>query len=414
MSLQSWLRTRFLALDPAGMTRWLSALSPPLGIFARRSQRRRVKTYVAVTGSVGKTTTTNLTARLLALSGAVETGAQVNDELSVFLSLARLRQPADYLVQEVSAYPIGSIDRMLRYLSVDVALVTAVGLDHRSEFKTDQRVADEKQKLVAAVGAAGLVCLNADYPLVRAMAKHTAARAVLFGRSTDAEVRAETITLDWQRGLGFDLVIGGARRAVSTRFLGSAMLHNALGALSVIHGLGLDMDRAIAELGTIEPLLDRMNSVTGADGNVYAIDTAKASHWSTMMLADDLAEWGPGHKIFVLGNVSDTGNHAERKYAQLLRAAAKSCDLVIGLGQAAGPAERLSIGDTAQPEKTALRNVRAARSLSAARTLIAAAPRGLVILKGSRDLPLKRLLPDGTNLPKMPPARQRLTDKTAT
>ncbi|MEQ1768983.1 MAG: Mur ligase family protein [Devosia sp.] len=404
--------------------RWFGPLAGPLensifrlnlsrhGRAAGRAQARFVGTYVAVTGSVGKSTTTGLIGHLLADSGSVELAAFRNALPQVYAVLRHLDQRADYVVQEFSAHPPGMFEHAAKHISIDVAVVTTVGLDHLRRFRTAEAVAAEKAKLVQAVRAGGLVCLNADYPLVKAMAEDSPARVVLFGRATDAEVRAEAISMTLPGRLEFDLVMGNTRRRVKTRFLGTAMLDNCLAALSVVHGLGLDMDKAVARLETIEPILDRLNVVAGPDGNSYALDTAKASHWSTMQLAQDIAGWG-GRKVFVLGNVSDTGNHAERKYAQILRLAAKSADLAIGVGDAASPAERLSIGDTAQREKTAVPNVKPARTFEEARVLIASMTPSLVILKGGRDYDLKQSLPSGTVLPKMPPERERLDYRTS-
>ncbi|MEO6396741.1 MAG: Mur ligase family protein [Devosia sp.] len=410
MKVPRWLRPLAGRLE----TKWFWFDLWRYGRLARRGQRRYCGTYVAVTGSVGKSTTTGLIGALLADTGSVELAAFRNALPQVYRVLRYLDRPTDYVVQEFSAHPPGMFDHAARNITIDVAVVTTVGLDHLKRFRSVENVAAEKARLVAAVRPGGLVCLNADYPLVRAMASASRTRTILYGRAAEAEVKATNVTMSWPGRLEFDLVIGNQRRHVRTRFLGSAALDNCLAALSVVHGLGLDLDRAIARLETIEPLLDRLNVVAASDGHSYALDTAKASHWSTILLTNDLANWGPARKIFVLANLSDTGNHAERKYAQILRAAAKQCDLVIGLGQAASPAERLSIGDTAQREKTAVPNVKPARSFEEARAMIAAAEPALVILKGGRDLSLKPLLPPGTALPDLPPERERLDYRGAT
>ncbi|MEO6396744.1 MAG: Mur ligase family protein [Devosia sp.] len=379
---------------------------------ARRRQERYCGTYIAVTGSVGKTTTASLIASLLAPSGSVSLGAFRNVQRPIYTTLRRLKQPTDYLVQEVSAHPIGTIGHIVHHLRIDVGVVTTVGLDHQSDFRTVERVAEEKSKLVAAVAPQGFVCLNADYPLVRAMSDKAHAKVILFGEAADADIRAQNIRVDWQRGLEFDVEIGTWRRHFKSPFLGTFMVGNLLAALAVAHGLGLELDAAAARLETIEPERDRLRRVAGADGHTYALDNLKASLWSTMVLIADLEKWQGGPKIFVLGHLSDTGSNASQKYKQALRAAAKHCDLVIGVGPAAGAASRISIAERRAvkehggtiPERPV---IVAADTLEEARVAIESAPRGLVILKGGSIFPLKSLLPTGTVVPQYSPVGRR-------
>src|SRR5690606_17018561 len=127
-------------------------------------------------------------------------------------------------------------------------------------------VAREKGKLVEAVMPGGIACLNFDDERVRAMAARTRQTVVGFGTSPDAEVRAVNVEARWPGRLSFDLVVGGQTWPVRTRYVGSMMLTNVLGALAVVHGLGFDLTAAVEKLPMLEPLRDRMGVHTGRDG----------------------------------------------------------------------------------------------------------------------------------------------------
>lgn len=378
---------------------YFRALAPIHGWQAKRVRQRLVGTAIAITGSVGKSTTTWLIAQALRSSGSVQLSLGLNVERTVYRTLRLLAEPTDYLVQELSAFPPGSISRVGKSIVFDVGVITTIGLDHLSEFKTEAAVAAEKCKLIQTVRPGGLICLNIDYPLIAAMRSQADGRRIVtFGHNREADVRAEAVTADWPDGLQFELIIGDRRMKVQTRFTGTLAVQNFLASLAVAHGLGLDIDAVLARLSVAEPLAQRGQIYTSSDGNTYVLDTDKASMWSTKLFVEDLANWGNWHRILVLGNVSDKGNDAPRKYRQILRSALRTCDLVIGIEEARGATERLAtaLAREARDQRRQVEPQRAfsVRDFAEARAIIASAPRGLVILKGNGDFPLEPIVPD--------------------
>jgi UDP-N-acetylmuramoyl-tripeptide--D-alanyl-D-alanine ligase len=352
---------------------------------AQAEYDRNCRSYVGITGSCGKSTTTMLTAEVLRASGEVKAGVFWGDERGVLRTLRKLEGPTDYVVQEISGHFPGAIRRALGGRTLDVAVVTAVGLDHLTTYRRPENVAAEKANLVAAVRPEGLVCLNADNPFVRSMQAASRARVVSFGRAADAEVRAENITASWPERLSFDLVAGASRYRVETRFVGTTMLPNVLAALSVAFGLGKDMKAAIDRLSHFEPRSRRQSVVTGRDRHAYVLDTFKASLWSTRLVVEDLSQLGAARKIFVLGSMSDTGNDGNRKVRQVLKAAAKNCELVIGMDRTEIVARQLAAKGHS--------GILAAGSPSELAQILAAQPASLVVLKGNKARNLDAAVP---------------------
>ena len=342
-------------------------------------QRAYCGAFIGVTGSCGKTTTTLLIERLLLATGATGRGGR-NDNVGRHLvrQLVKLRSPVDFVVQEVGISGPGSIVQLTDYVDVDVAVVTAVGTDHGSAFDAPRSrqadaVAAEKGKLVEAVPATGFVCLNADDPRVAAMAARTSARVLTYGRAGHAELRAENVEARWPSRLAFDLSVGGRTRRVETRFVGTIMLPNVLAALSVVHGMGRDLDLAIAALATVEPEPLHMSIVEGESGRTYVLDTFKAPLWSTELLAADLANIGGSGTVFVLGEMSDLGTGLSARYARIVRIAAPLVDQVILTGPA--------VSAEAKVRREGLANVLFAPTWVEAAELVKGLPHKLVILK---------------------------------
>ncbi|RYE08077.1 MAG: hypothetical protein EOP22_15195 [Hyphomicrobiales bacterium] len=361
-----------------------SRLLAPIDRWQARRGQRHLKRFVGITGSVGKSTATMLAGALLKAQFRTITGVYLNAGRHPLRRVRKLREPTDYVVQELSGHMQGALDNVLDALRIDVAVVTAVGLDHAAAFRSVDAVAAEKQRLVAAVPPEGVACLNADDPLVRGMAAVARCRVVLYGTAPDAELRAANLDASWPNRLSFDLIVGDVTRRVRTRFAGRITLPSILAALAVVHATGADLDRAIDTLASIEPLPNRLAPAAGPFGHDYLRDTYKASLWSTRALIDDMASWGPVPRILVLGDLSDTGNDGSRKYRGALRVAAANCALVIGVGLAAGQARRLAAAG--EP------NLAAASSLDEVRDLLRARPPSLVILKSNSKYPLDLLL----------------------
>jgi len=365
------------------------------GDFLSRARARRAQTafcgaFIAVTGSCGKTTTTLLIERLLAATGAtIKGGRNHNAGRYVMRTMAHLRAPVDFVVQEVSGHRPGAIATLTSHLTVDVAVVTVVGHDHNSAFNVSYTdappaIAAEKGRLVEALQPDGIACLNADDPLVAAMAARTTARVVTFGCSAAADVRAVNVAARWPERLRFDLHVDGRVLPVATRFVGTIMLPNVLAALAVVHASGRDLAVAVAALASVEAEPLHMSVEEGASGRTYVLDTFKAPFWSTALLAGDLESIGGRGTLFVLGDMSDMRNDAGRRYTSVARQASAAADRVLLVGKAVR-AEQPMVREGRD-------NVASAADLPALARLIANSPERLVILKANSAIHLEQVV----------------------
>ena len=360
--------------------------------------RARCGTYIGVTGSCGKSTTTYLIGALLTSQGTTRASFGDNTRPNILRALGRLAEPVDYMVQEISGDRPGAIADVSRAVRPDVAVVTAVGHDHFANYKDlvstgegegsvgDRylaAIAAEKGTLVESLRAGGVACLNADDPRVRAMAERAPGRVVLYGNGPDATLRAENVRAQWPARMSFDLVIGPSRRPVQTRFVGTLMLSAVLAALAVVYALDGDLDRAIEELAGVDPLAKRMDVRPGADGHTYILDTVKARLWQVEVLLNDLPILRVDRMVFVLGEVSDTRTDRSAQYRKLLRRASEVADDVIGFGPAANNANRVRADG--RP------NVIGIETYDATVAHLSRLPPSLVILKSNRSTRLTRV-----------------------
>ena len=291
---------------------------------------------VAVTGSCGKTTTTDLVAGVLSsrYRGSRSDGTW-NCGLGVVNSLLAVRPGDDFFVQELGAWGPGTLDSGIELVRPDVAVVTNLRNDHYSSFHGPGGAQAEKGKLVAALAPGGTAVLNCDDPLVQELAARTPARVLSFGRSLHADLRAWDVSARWPERLTFSAGFGGQSRRVLTRLPGEHLLGSALAALAVGLVFGLTLDEAASALERAEPSPRRMSPVTLPDGVTFIRDDYKAPADSIPEVLAFMAEANAGRKVGVLGRISDFPGRSRRCYTRIAEEATAVLDLVVFAGRRA-------------------------------------------------------------------------------
>jgi UDP-N-acetylmuramoyl-tripeptide--D-alanyl-D-alanine ligase len=333
-------------------------------VFVRRSRPR----IVAVTGSVGKTTTTAVIAAVLSqpearrLVGSVRKSfGSLNNNMGLPLSVLGFRSfpisvkqvlrvvvaapiralfarlsvvRAETLVLEYAAGPKSSMTRHTTIAPPAVAVVTHIGSDHRAAFGSVEAIAEEKRKLVAALPADGTAILNADDPLVVAMRSRFGGTVLTYGRAPDATVRGEAIRSEWPERLSLTANYQGASVHVATQLCGVHWAPAVLAALAAGVAVGVPLATAAEAIAHIEPAPGRM-SVFEHMGVTFIRDDWKASLPSVWPAIDFLRSARAARKIAVFGTLSDYGGSAGRVYTRVGRAARDAADIVVFIGSLA-------------------------------------------------------------------------------
>src|SRR5699024_824263 len=153
---------------------------------------------VAVTGSVGKTTTKDLLAQVLAtLGNVIAPPASFNNEIGLPLTVLRADAQTRVLVLEMGADGPGNLTYLTSIAPPDVAIVLVVGRAHLGGFGSIEGIAEAESELVRGLRPGGTAVLNADDHRVAAMATVSAgADVVYYGTGSQVDVRAEPIETD--------------------------------------------------------------------------------------------------------------------------------------------------------------------------------------------------------------------------
>jgi len=347
---------------------------------------------VAITGSMGKTTTKEATAAALSARFRVlKSEGNLNNLYGLPLSLLRLLYGNDEqaAVLEMGMSAPGEIARLTEIARPDVGVLTNVAEVHREFFPSLPAIAQAKGELFAGLAAAGVAVVNADDPLALGEARRFLGRRLSFGLTRNAEIRAESIERTAE-GLRFSAWHGGEHALVSSALFGRHQVYNLLAALAAARALGLSLAEASGPLAGVGPGSHRGERLRYREGFLLIDETynSNPSALASSLLA--LAEEPASRRVAVLGDMLELGERAEALHLESgQRAATSGVALLIGVG----PLGSLLVEGarrTGMPEDS----MRVAASAEEAGEILTRSlrPGDVALLKASRGVALERAL----------------------
>ncbi|MCF4123317.1 UDP-N-acetylmuramoyl-tripeptide--D-alanyl-D-alanine ligase [Antribacter sp. KLBMP9083] len=305
---------------------------------------------VAVTGSVGKTTTKDVVGQLLAPQGAtVVPRGSFNNEVGLPLTVLEVTPATRYLVLEMGATGVGHLDYLTRIAPPEVGVVLAVGTAHLGEFGGVEAIAQAKSELVTGVQAGGTAVLNADDLRVSAMAPLAGpdTTVVTFGTIPSADVRAEDVTIDRSGRASFTLrvragVLGAAgdlRATVTLRLVGEHHVTNALAAAAAALRVGVPLADVAARLGEATAISPHRMAVVERPDGVTVIDDSYNANPDSMRAALKALAVMAGRdrrSVAVLGEMLELGDESRTAHDAVGRLAVRlNIKLLVVVGDGA-------------------------------------------------------------------------------
>ncbi len=354
---------------------------------AARARKKSSAKFIGITGSSAKSTTAALLAHILAAEGHVHMQVQANILGNLIQFLASLRRGTDFVVAEVGVSTgAGRIKAMANLLRPDIAIVTLIRLEHKSIFRSEETIAAEKSELVAGLRPEGLAVLNADDPLVMAMAQRSRARVVTYGRSESAQYRAIDICSAFPERLSLKVAWAGGTLPLQTNFVGDHFWLPILAAVATAIELGVPTEKIVARLATFEPLFERCGVLNAPGGPTFILGTTKAPWHSVRSAIDVVAHATAPRKRIILGHLSDYTGSNQSKYRDFYTWARAASDQVLYVG------EHAHRSMASQQDRDEGRFLSFATPLQVAEYIRESAiPGELILVKGSLDLHLERI-----------------------
>ncbi len=352
---------------------------------------------VAITGSVGKTTTKELVTRVLENRYRVlSSSGSYNNEIGLPLTLLQLTSDHERVVLEMGMYVRGDIKLLADIGRPHVGIITNVEPVHTERAGSIENVALGKQELVEALPPApdGVAILNYDDRRVRAMAEHTQAKVFFYGLSPQADLWADEVESLGLEGIRVHLHYGQDQLYIKVPLLGRHSAQTVLRAAAAGLVEGLDWQDIIEGLRAPATQL-RLMAVPGPHDSLILDDTYNASPPSVLAalnLMKDLqiSNGKPlGRKIAVLGDMLELGDYEESGHLKVGCRAANVVQELVAVGELARHIARGAELCGMKPEC-----IHVVADSDAATKLLCriVEPNDLILVKGSRAMKMEAIV----------------------
>lgn len=292
---------------------------------------------IGITGSYGKTGAKAALGDLITqtLGSTFWPKKSINTVMGITRTIRETMRPHHkYAVIEMGAYNIGSIKRLCDFTPPKAALVTAVGIMHLERFGSPENVYKAKSEIAQALPDDGILVCNGDSPNARRMAEqHKRKTTLLYGFDLSKghlDCFATDITYD-ENGTSFVIHYGGERYPGRTPLLGRPALSNALGALTMACALGAEPAFAVACMGNLPPVDNRLVLDKGATVS-YLRDAYNSNPTGFEAALDVLKNLPATRRILITPGMIELGGMQYEENKRIAQMAGSVCDLVYVVG----------------------------------------------------------------------------------
>jgi UDP-N-acetylmuramoyl-tripeptide--D-alanyl-D-alanine ligase len=390
---------------------------------ARLVLKRYKPNIIAITGSVGKTSTKDAIYAVIA-SGAFARKSEKSFNSEIGLPLTILGRPnawsnplrwlenivdgivlfllparyPEWLVLEVGADRPGDISSLESWLRTDVVVITRLPdvPVHVEFFQSAEQVKEEKASLIKTLRSGGALVLYGDDPEVAKLHERAPGAAITtFGFSPQSHVRAHDIKLlvgsdGKPRGMHTNISMDGSTAPLEVvGSLGAPALLSILAAASVGRALGKSLAEILTSLKGYEPPRGRMRLIDGEKNILIIDDTYNSSPAAVMAALDALALLPRGRKIVILGDMLELGRHSTVEHRKVGARVAQIADVLLTVGFRARDIAQGAL-DAGLSEGKILQYEHAGKAGSELEELIK--PGDVILVKGSQSIRMERIV----------------------
>ena len=295
-----------------------------LGQAARARSSAKI---VAVTGSVGKTSSKEMLRTVFSGFGATHAPVgSFNNHWGVPLTLARMAQSTEFGVFEIGMNHAGEIRPLVKMVRPDVAIITNVEAAHLEYFDSEMEVAQAKAEIFEGLEPGGTAIINRDnrwFDLLRERAAAQKAQVLCFGAHEAADIRLVHAEHDAD-GSRIEAAVKGEKLLYALAVPGRHLVMNSLAVLAAAHALGLDLGRVCKALADVLALKGRGERfvLSLGEGEAMLIDESynanPASMRAALAVLAQTKPQGSGRRIAVLGDMLELGHDTGQLHAELL------------------------------------------------------------------------------------------------
>lgn len=346
---------------------------------------------IAITGSIGKTSTKEFTSSLLSPKFSVlKSEGNFNNQLGLPLSLLRLNEHHQVAVLEMAMSAPGEISELTRIASPDIAVITNINPVHLEFFKSLDDIALAKKEILIGAKENGIAILNGDDALVKKIAEDWKGEKLFFGLSPECDIHAHSIQKMGFKGMSFELKYGQEQEKTHFPFFYESHLYNLLAAAGVAFALAVPFEDVLEQIKKLKPFTRRGTPFHLKKDIILIDDSYNSNPAALESVLEGLASLSSKRKVAVLGDMLELGKNEVYYHVQAGRQIARfGWDILVTVGSLSQHMIEGALSSGMKKEQT----LAFEDSKQAAEEIWSLLEEGdLVLVKGSRKIETEKIV----------------------
>lgn len=270
---------------------------------------------VAITGSVGKTTTKDIVAHILSSKYRVfKSEGNYNTQTGIPLMLTKITDEFDIAVIEMGMDRFGDIENYCKMTEHNIAVITNIGTSHMEYFGSKQKIFEGKLQIATNFDENSTLVVNCDDEYLSSI-KNVRYRLSKVGNCKDSDIFATDVKMH-SDGVDFVLNYNAKKYDVNLPILGAHNVVNSLLAISVAQYFNIEMNKIVDSLKTVKNTYMRLQKVN-KNGIMYIIDCYNSSLESMRAAVKVIENMNSNRKIMVIGDVYETGSSRDAVHREI-------------------------------------------------------------------------------------------------
>jgi len=273
---------------------------------------------IGITGSVGKTSTKDIIASVMATKyNVLKTEGNYNNEIGLPLTILRLKEQ-NALVLEMGMSAFGEISLLTQIAKPTTGVVTIIGSSHIGELGSRENILKAKLEILEGLNEKGSLIINNDNELLNAWNKQNTDKhkQITYGIENESTLNAENIHI-MENGSSFEINVNNKKYTVEVPVAGKHFIYNSLAAIAVGLENGIEMEKIIEGILNFSLTKRRMEIIKNKVNATIINDCYNASYESVKAALEYLSSLNSNRKIAVLGDVLELGEFSKQMHQNM-------------------------------------------------------------------------------------------------
>lgn len=270
---------------------------------------------IAITGSVGKTTTKELIASVLEKKyNVLKNNGNLNNHIGLPLTLFKLNKEYDVAVVELGMNHLGEVNKLSNCCKPDIGIITNIGTAHIGNLKTQKNIFKAKKEIIDGMDD-GILLVNGDDKYLKKINETENIKILKCGIKNTNDFCAYNINSDLKKTT-FNVLINDIEHIITLNIGGKHLVNNVLFAIYIGIMFEIDIEDIKKAIYEFRPVSNRM-SLIELQNNITIIDDCYNSSYESLIGALEQLKTINKNKIIILGDILELGRHSTKIHKKI-------------------------------------------------------------------------------------------------